>query len=149
MPETIHAEARYRAITAQAWSGMLMVQLAISITDVFELLGDKGSGGNLTALWVDAYIVCLNSLVQVGVRTFDAPRFRKVVAWTSIVYTLFFVLDHVILAGVIVGPNKILYFTHHIIGVWAVFASVAWSNLARVEAAGDIESTVPVGPQGD
>ena len=131
MPETIHAESRYRAITAQAWSGMLMVQLAMATTDIFELLGGKGSGVNLTALWIESALVCLNALVQVAVRTFDSPFFRKIVHWISILYMLFFVLDHFLMTDVLSGPSRILYVTHHVLGLWAVFASYAWSSLAQ------------------
>ena len=37
MPEAIDVSARYRAITAQSWSGMLMVLLTMLVADIDRL----------------------------------------------------------------------------------------------------------------
>lgn len=142
MHETIDAAARYRAITAQSWSGMLVVLLAMLIADM-DRLAIQGSYGELsqslaadpglTGLWVLVSLMCLNSLVQVSVHTFDAPLFRRAVFWTSVAYTAFFVLHQAthIIAGERFSLHTILDLTHHVLGLWACWASSRWASLAR------------------
>lgn len=144
MPDRIAAESRYRAITVQAWSGMLAVLLAMLLADVVRLamrgsyedlaesLGDDpGSSG----LWILVGLICLNALLQVAVRTFAGPGFRRAVFWTSAAYTAFFVFHQAahIWAGERFSLHTILDLTHHVLGLWACWASSRWLKLARAD----------------
>jgi hypothetical protein len=145
MPDTTDPAARYRAITIQSWSGMLVVLLAMLIADI-DRLAIQGSYGEqaeslaadpgVTGLWVLVSLLCLNALVQVSVRTFDTPLFRRAVFWLSVAYTAFFVLHQAahIMAGERFSLHTILDLTHHVLGLWACWASNRWARLARQSA---------------
>lgn len=145
MPERISAESRFRAITAQAWTGMLAVLLTMLIADV-DRLAMQGSYENLAeslgedpgmrGLWILIGLICLNALIQVAVRTFDGSNFRRAVFWTSVAYTAFFVLHQAahIWAGERFSLHTILDVTHHALGLWACWASSQWLRLSRVKA---------------
>ena len=134
--------ARHQAITAQAWSGMLAVLLAMLIADVVRL-SMKGNFDDLvaslnadpgpTGLWVLICLICLNTLVQVAVRTVDAPVFRRAVFWLTVAYTVFFVIHQVVhlLSGEGFSIHTILDLTHHTLGVWACWAAYQWAWKAR------------------
>jgi len=141
MSDALPAESRYRSITVQAWSAMLMVLLTMLIADVdrlaiegsyAQLAASLRNDPGLTGLWVLVGLICLNSLVQVAVRTFDAPPFRRLVFWTSVAYTAFFILHqgaHIV-AGERFSLHTILDVTHHALGLSACWASHRWSKLA-------------------
>lgn len=142
MTDTTHKDARYRAITAQAWSGMLVILLTMFIADLVrlsmqgqfsELAKSLATDPGRTGLWVLVALICVNTLVQVAVRTFDAPLFRKVVFWVSVAYTAFFVLHQVVhvVSGESFGLHTVLDFTHHVLGLWACWASFQWSRSAH------------------
>lgn len=139
-------DSRYRAITAQAWSGMLAVLLTMFIADLVRLsmdgqfstlaeslAADPGRNG----LWILVSLICVNTLLQVAVRTFDAPLFRKVVFWISVAYTVFFVLHQVlhVLSGEGLSIHTILDLTHHALGLWACWASHHWSRVSALQIA--------------
>jgi hypothetical protein len=141
MTDTHPMDSQFRAITAQAWSGMLAVLLTMFIADMVRLamLGqyselttslsaDPGRAG----LWVLVCLICLNTLVQVAVHTFDAPLFRKAVFWVSALYTVFFMLHQAVhvASGESFGLHTVLDFTHHALGLWACWASRQWSTSA-------------------
>jgi hypothetical protein len=142
VPDMILAESRYRAITAQAWSAMLAVLLTMLIADVdrlaiqgsyAELAESLGADPGLGGLWVLVCLICLNALVQISVHTFDVPLFRRLVFWTSVAYTVFFILHQAahVAAGERFSLHTILDLTHHVLGLWACWASGRWSRLAR------------------
>lgn len=129
MTET--AQVDYRAITVQAWSAMFVVLLAIQLRTFVESPRDDFSPGGL--LWM--FCTCLNPLVQVGVRTLDSPRFRRAVFEISVAYTTLIILDHFLASSLAVeGFNQIFYFLHHVLGLWACWASWRWFRLARLDA---------------
>lgn len=142
MTDTPPMDSRFRAITAQAWSGMLVVLLTMFIADVVRfsmqgeysqlttsLAADPGHVG----LWVLVCLICANALVQVAVHTFDAPRFRLAVFWASVLYTAFFVAHQAVhvFSGESLGLHTVLDFTHHALGLWACWASRQWSKCAH------------------
>ena len=139
MIELDHADSRYRAITAQAWSGMLAVLLTMFIADLVrlsikgpyaELAESLAADPGLTGLWVLVCLICLNALVQVAVRAFDGAAFRRLVFWTSVLYTAFFIWHQVahVLSGERFGLHTVLDLTHHVLGLWACWASFRWSR---------------------
>ena len=140
------SEERYRAITSQAWSGMLVVLLMMLIADV-DRLAIQGSYGELAnslrndpgeiGLWVLTALVCFNAVVQVAVRTFDGRGFRRAVFWTSVGYTAFFILHQFahVWSGERFSLHTILDLTHHVLGVWACWAASRWSRLSRPQTA--------------
>jgi hypothetical protein len=141
MPNEKQEGSRYRAMTAQAWSGMLAVLLAMLVADLDRLAmrgsyedlaeslsGDPGVGG----LWILTGLICANALLQVAIRTFDARSFRRAVFWLSAAYTAFFVVHQVvhIWSGERFTLHTILDVTHHVLGVWACWASSHWLRAA-------------------
>jgi hypothetical protein len=141
----IAAESRYRAITAQAWAGMLAVLLAMLIADVdrlaiqgsYEHLAESlGDDPGSTGLWILVALICLNALVQVAVRTFAGRGFRRAVFWTSVAYTAFFVLHQAahVWAGERFSLHTLLDLTHHALGLWACWASSRWLKLTQAVA---------------
>jgi hypothetical protein len=131
--------SRYRAITAQAWAGMLALLLMMFIADLlrFSMQGeyremaealavDPGPSG----LRVLVVMVCFNTLLQLAVHTFDAPLFRKAVFWAGVLYTVFFLLHQVVhlIGGEALGVHTVLDLTHHVLGTWACWASWRWSR---------------------
>ena len=145
MSEATDADVRYRAIIAQAWSGMLMVLMIGLVVDLWGLLLKSSyeqlteslrAAAGLRLLWFLAFLTCLSSLIQVGVRTFDSPAFRGFVFCASSVYIavllLYTAIDTILLPHF--DFHTILSLTHIILGVWACWASARWSGLARAEA---------------
>jgi hypothetical protein len=144
MTEETHMDSRYRAITAQAWSGMLVTLLAMPIVQLLlffmwgqpaELAESLAPWPGRTGLWVWVCVICLNSLVQVAVRTFDSLDFRTTVFVVSIVYTALFVFQQVVTLalGERFGPYTILDITHNGLALWACWASWQWSRSKSVD----------------
>lgn len=142
MTETTHIDSRYRAIAAQAWLGMLVTLLAMPIAQLLlffmrgqptELAESLAPWPGHTGLWVWVCLICLISLVQVAVRTFDSPSFRTAVFGVSVVYTALSVCMQVVTValGESFGPYTILDLTHNGLGLWACWASAQWSRSAR------------------
>jgi hypothetical protein len=145
MSEAIEADVRYRAIAAQAWSGMLMVLTIGLVTDLLEhllknsyeqLTESLRSAAGLRGLWFLAFLACLSSLIQVGIRTFDSPTFRRFVFCVSVLYIAVLLLYTTI--DTILSPHldfhTVLSLTHIVLGIWACWASARWSGLAQAEA---------------
>lgn len=124
MTETTQVD--YRAITVQAWSAMFVVLLAIQFRGFVESSRDDFSPGGL--LWI--FCTCLNPLVQVAVRTLDSPRFRFAVFEISCAYTALIILDH-FLAVKAYQSHQLFYFLHHVLGLWACWASRRWAILGE------------------
>jgi hypothetical protein len=135
-----HGAARYRAITAQAWTGMLALLLMMFIADLLQMAmqGDYQEMSKTlsvdpgrTGLWVLAMMICFNTLVQVAIHTFDAPAFRKAVFWAGVIYTVFFLLHQAVhfLGGEPLGLSTVLDMTHHVLGAWACWGAWRWSRL--------------------
>lgn len=131
--------SRFQAITSQAWAGMLAVLLMMFLVDLerFAMVGqykelseslahDPGALGLLVLVW----LVCINVLMQLAVRTFDAKWFRIVSLWVTVAYTLFFVLHQVvhIAGGESFGIHTPLDITHHILGIWGAWSAWRWSK---------------------
>lgn len=121
---------------------MLAVLLMMLLADVVQLaaLGsyadfsatlaaDPGIGG----LWVLVYLACANVLMQVAIHTFDGNGFRLFVAVATGVYALFFMGHQVVhlASGGGVGLNTVLDVTHHLLGVWALWAARCWHTSTR------------------
>ena len=138
---TTHPAAgiNHRVTIAHAWSGMLAVLLMMLLADVVQLaaLGsyadfsatlaaDPGISG-LRAL---VYLACANVLMQVAIHTFDGKVFRLFVAVATGSYALFFMGHQVVhlAAGEGVGLQTVLDVTHHLLGVWALWAARCWRN---------------------
>lgn len=145
MSKAIGEDVRYRAITAQAWASMLMVLTIGLVTDLWELLLRSSyeelteslrSAAGVRLLWFLAFLTCLSSLIQVGVRTFDSPTFRRFVFCASVLYIAALLLYTTI--DTILSPHldfhTVLSLTHIVLGIWACWASARWSRLARAEA---------------
>ena len=133
-------DSRYRAIIAQAWSGMLAVLLTMFIADLVrlsiggqfsELAASLAADPGRNGLWILVCLICANALIQVAVRTFDALPFRRGVFWVSVAYTAFFVLHQVlhVMSGEGFSIHTILDLTHHALGAWACWASYQWGKV--------------------
>ncbi len=133
--------SQFRSIVAQSWAGMLAVLLTMFIADIVRLamLGQYTELSNsfmtdpgILGLWVLTILICINTLVQVAVHTFDGTTFRKSIFWISVFYTLFFLLHQIfhLYTGEQFGLHTVLDITHHVLGFWACWASHRWSNLS-------------------
>lgn len=138
----------YQAITAQAWSGMLAVLLMMFLVDLerFVMLGQyKELAESLVhdpgylGLWVLVCLVCINVLMQLALRTFNAKPFRIFAFWITAAYTAFFILHQVVhlAGGESVGLHTPLDMTHHILGVWGCWAAWYASHAADSNCAPD------------
>ena len=129
--------SRFQAITAQAWAGMLAILLMMFIVDLerFAMLGqykelseslatDPGAVG----LLVLVYLVCLNVIMQVAIRTFSTQWFRVATLGVTVAYAAFFLLHQVVhlAGGEPLGIHTPLDITHHLLGGWGSWSAWRW-----------------------
>lgn len=95
------------------------------------LAADPGISG-LRAL---VYLACANVLMQVAIHTFDGKGFRLFVAVATGAYALFFMGHQVVhlASGEGVGLHTVLDVTHHLLGVWAMWAAGCWHGSYRAQ----------------
>ena len=132
-------DSPYRAITAQAWAGMLFLLLTMFIADLVRL-SIEGEFAALTralaadpgrtGLWILVLLICANTLIQVAIRTFQSPAFRWFLFAASVLYTAFFVAHQIahVAGGESFGLHTFLDLTHHALGFWACWASWQWAR---------------------
>jgi len=134
-------ERFYQGLVVQGWSGMLVLLLAMFITDLVEyamrgeyrelshlLAADPGVAG----LWVLTALICLNVVAQMAVRAVHRRGCRRRVFGFTLAYVLFFAIHQAVhLAG---GDGFDLHFlldlAHHVVGLWACWAAWRWVRLA-------------------
>jgi hypothetical protein len=114
----------HRNIVSTAWAGMLAILLAMLLIDPLQYLmrgqyedlsqtlqHDPGTLG-LRVLMV---MLCLNTLMQVGIQMFAGPRWRSGVLAVTALYGLFFLVHQVVhvAGGEALGLHTVLDVTHH------------------------------------
>lgn len=116
---------------------MLAVLLMMLLGDVVQLAALRSYADFSATLAADpgisglralVYLACANVLMQVAIHTFDGKGFRLFVAVATGAYTLFFMGHQVVhlASGEGVGLHTVLDVTHHVLGVWALWAARCW-----------------------
>lgn len=139
LPLTVRHD--YQALTAQGWSAMLLLLLAMFITDLVEfsmrgayqalsaqLRDDPGAVG----LWLLSVLICLNVIAQMAIRSVHHDRCRWRVFWFTAAYAVFFMGHQLVhlFAGEGLDIHFVLNVTHHLIGIWAAWAAYRWARAA-------------------
>jgi hypothetical protein len=93
------------------------------------LAADPGISG-LRAL---VFLACANVLMQVAIHTFDGKGFSLFVVVVTAAYTMFFMGHQVVhlVSGEGIGLQTALDVTHHLLGVWAMWAAGCWHGSYR------------------
>ncbi|PUE07697.1 hypothetical protein [Limnohabitans sp. T6-20] len=128
-----------RTILSTAWAGMLAILLAMLLIDPLQYLmrgqyedlsqtlqHDPGTLG-LRVLMV---MLCLNTLMQVGIQMFSGPRWRSGVLAITTLYGLFFLVHQVVhvAGGEALGLHTLLDVTHHLLAIVATLAAWRWKK---------------------
>jgi hypothetical protein len=126
-----------RNILTTAWAGMLAVLLAMLLIDPLQhamqgkyealthsLQQDPGVWG----LRVLIGMLCMNTLMQVGIQMFGGPAWRSFVLVITALYGLFFLIHQVVhvAGGEALGLHTVLGVTHHLLAVAGVVAAHQW-----------------------
>jgi hypothetical protein len=147
MTESPLSDMRYRAITAQAWTGMLVIPIAGRITEFWQL-ALQGSQPQaypdtpLFGIWFFTIATCASVLLLVGMHADDSAAFRRLVFFASGAYLAVLLIIQFIDRAVGLpwsGFHMVLVITHDILAFWACWASKRWLHLAQ--AAGGSESS--------
>lgn len=127
----------FKNIIIQAWSGMLMVLIAMLLLDPLRylmqgqtqelakvLIHDPGVVG----LQVLITMIAFNTLFQLAVQIANRKKFRLFCFVISCLYGLFFLLHNAIhfVGGEPLGLQTVLDFTHHILAFTACIYSWKW-----------------------
>jgi hypothetical protein len=140
MTESTAEEMHYRAITAQAWTGMLVIPFAARITELWQLalqgseLEARPPDDPLFGIWFFTIVTCATALLLVGIRADDSPAFRLLVFFASGSYlAVLLAIQGIDLATGLrwSGFHVVLVITHDILAIWACRASSRWLHLAR------------------
>ena len=128
-----------RHALSTSWAGMLAILLAMLLIDPLQYLmsgqyedlsqtlqHDPGTLG-LRVLMV---MLCLNTLMQVGVQMFVGPRWRSLVLVVTALYGLFFLVHQVVhvAGGEALGLHTVLDVTHHLLAIAATTAAWWWKK---------------------
>lgn len=136
----------HRSIVSTAWAGMLAILLAMLLIDPLQYLmrgqyedlsqtlqHDPGTLG----LRVLVVMLCLNTLMQVGIQMFAGPRWRSGVLAVTALYGLFFLVHQVVhvAGGEALGLHTVLDVTHHLLAIAATAAAWRWKKETAAVAA--------------
>lgn len=136
-----------RHLLATAWAGMLAILLAMLLIDPLQYLmrgqyeelsqtlqHDPGTLG-LRVLMV---MLCLNTLMQVGIQMFAGPRWRSFVLATTALYGLFFLIHQVVhvAGGEALGLHTVLDTTHHLLAITATATAWRWKKESATQPVG-------------
>ena len=128
-----------RRLLTTAWAGMLAILLAMLLIDPLKYLmsgqyeelsqtlqQDPGTLG-LRVLMV---MLCLNTLMQVGIQMFAGRRWRSWVLAVTTLYGLFFLVHQVVhvAGGEALGLHTVLDVTHHLLALVATGAAWRWKQ---------------------
>lgn len=133
------SSVKYQGILAQGWIGMLSLLITMFITDIIELLmkGDVAYTANflrqdpgMAGLWLLVGMICLNVLMQMGVRIFTAKPWRWLALSVTVLYTLFFFMHQAVhlVQGAGIDLHFLLDVTHNIVGIGASWAAYQWAK---------------------
>ena len=135
-----------RHALSTSWAGMLAILLAMLLIDPLQYLmsgqyedlsqtlqHDPGTLG-LRVLMV---MLCLNTLMQVGIQMFVGPRWRSLVLVVTALYGLFFLVHQVVhvAGGEALGLHTVLDVTHHLLAIAATTAAWRWKKEAAAAPA--------------
>lgn len=127
----------FKNIIIQAWSGMLVVLIAMLLLDPLRylmqgqtqelakvLIHDPGVVG----LQVLITMLAFNILFQLALQIANGKKFRLFTLVISCLYGLFFLLHNLIhfVGGEPLGLQTVLDFTHHILAISACIYSWKW-----------------------
>lgn len=127
----------FKTIIIQAWSGMLVVLIAMLLLDPLRylmqgqiqelakvLIHDPGVVG----LQVLITMLAFNILFQLALQIANGKKFRLFTLVISCLYGLFFLLHNLIhfVGGEPLGLQTVLDFTHHILAFTACIYSWKW-----------------------
>jgi hypothetical protein len=136
--KTSHSPCQRHLLTS-SWAGMLAILLAMLLIDPLQYLmsgqyedlsqtlqHDPGTLG-LRVLMV---MLCLNTLMQVGIQMFAGPRWRSFVLAVTALYGLFFLIHQVVhvAGGEALGLHTLLDVTHHLLAIAATTAAWRWKK---------------------
>lgn len=139
-------EHSHRHVLATAWASMLAILLAMLLIDPLQYLmrgqyedlsqtlqHDPGTLG-LRVLMV---MLCLNTLMQVGIQMFASPRWRSFVLAVTVPYGLFFLIHQVVhvAGGEALGLHTVLDVTHHLLAIAATTAAWRWKKQVTAQPA--------------
>lgn len=145
-PIPLTTQRDYQALTVQGWSAMLLLLLAMFITDLVEfsmrgayqalsaqLSNDPGAVG----LWLLSILICLNVVAQMAIRSLHHYRCRWRVFWFTAAYAAFFMGHQLVhlFGGEGLDIHFVLHVTHHVVGIWAAWAAYRWAQAARPRSA--------------
>lgn len=128
-----------RHIMSTAWAGMLAILLAMLLIDPLQHLM-RGEYEALSqtlqhdpsplGLQVLMVMLCMNTLMQVGIHMFSGPRWRSFVLAASALYGLFFLVHQVVhvAGGEALGLHTVLDATHHLLATAATAAAWRWKK---------------------
>ena len=127
----------HRNTLSTAWASMLAVLLAMLLIDPLQyamqgqyealthsLQQDPGVGG----LCVLIGMLCMNTLMQVGIQMFSGTTWRGFVLVMTALYGLFFLIHQAVhvAGGEALGLHTLLDVTHHLLAVAGVVAAHQW-----------------------
>jgi len=134
-------QTNHRAVVATAWSGMLVLLIAMLILEPLRyamngqyealtsiLRKDPGPAG----LQVLIALLCLNAIVQVTVHARECRTAKVSVLVLSVLYGLFFLAHNVVhfLGGEALGLQSVLDLTHHGLAALAIWGAWRWQSAA-------------------
>lgn len=133
MNDYIEKDLRYRKVLANAWVAMGILVLSMYATDLLSgavandfkrFSSDPGPGGAL----IMGILFTLYAFLPVLVREFDWLSFRWFVCIVTIYVTCFFFvhqLSHIMKSSDF-AVRYIVDVGHHLMGLWASYASIRW-----------------------
>ena len=118
---------KLRDIVAYGWIGLLLAQLATFITSILASgIESITANVNPPAIWAMTVFTCINLLMPMAIRTFEAGAFRWVVFGLTVLYTVIFFL-HLFIGQA--TPVVALRLIMMIMGGWATVAAFKWARL--------------------